>query len=163
MYLRNGNWVTEFYHEGVRYKKSMGQGISKTVAKEREAKFKTEVREGKHHQKSRKIKFKTFAEKYLEHARWNKKPSSAKRNQVSINMLMPWLKRDSLTSPILAVVAGKVTRPCTQFLIDGFFLVQRTSSLPKDRRIIGRGEGSKRGMSMDRKVQSSVSKTTMFY
>ncbi len=57
MYLRDGNWVTEFYHEGVRYKKSLGRGIGKTVAKEREAKFKTEVREGKHKQKSRKIKF----------------------------------------------------------------------------------------------------------
>lgn len=38
------NWITEFYHEGVRYKKALGSGISKTVAKEREAKFKQEVR-----------------------------------------------------------------------------------------------------------------------
>jgi len=71
MYQRTGNWTTEFYHEGIRYKKSLGRGISKTVAKEREVKFKIEVREGKHHQKARKIKFETFAEKYLEHARLN--------------------------------------------------------------------------------------------
>lgn len=98
MYQRNGNWVTEFYHDGVRYKKSLGKGISKTVAKEREAKFKTEVREGKHRQKSRKIKFENFAEKYLEHARVNKKPSSAKRNQVSINMLIPFFRGKLLSS-----------------------------------------------------------------
>ena len=47
MYLRNGNWVTEFYSQGIRYKKSLGMGISKTVAKEREAKYRQEVREGK--------------------------------------------------------------------------------------------------------------------
>ena len=98
MYQRGVNWVTEFYHEGVRYKKSLGQGINKTVAREREAKFKTEVREGKHRQKSRKIKFENFAEKYLEHARLNKKPNSAKRNQVSINMLMPFFKGNLLSS-----------------------------------------------------------------
>ena len=98
MYQRNGNWVTEFYHDGVRYKKSLGKGISKTVAKEREAKYRQEVREGKHHQKSRKIKFETFAEKYLVYARLNKKPKSAKRNQVSINMLMPFFKGTLLSS-----------------------------------------------------------------
>jgi len=47
MYLRDGNWVTEFYHEGVRYKKSLGRGISKTVAKEREAKYRQEVSQGR--------------------------------------------------------------------------------------------------------------------
>ena len=92
MYLRDGNWVTEFYHEGVRYKKALGRGISKTVAKEREAKFKTDVLEGKYSQKAKRILFETFAEKYLDHARVNKRPKSAKRNEVSIKMLMPYLK-----------------------------------------------------------------------
>ena len=92
MYQRNGNWVTEFYHDGIRYKKSLGKGISKTVAKEREAKYRQEVREGKHNAKARRIRFETFSTKYLEHARVNKKPKSAKRNEVSINMLMPFFK-----------------------------------------------------------------------
>lgn len=92
MYQRDGNWVTEFYHDGIRYKKALGMGISKTVAKEREAKYKQEVREGKHRIKARRIKFETFSKKYLEHARVNKKPKSAKRNEVSINQLMPHFK-----------------------------------------------------------------------
>ena len=98
MYLRADNWTTEFYHEGQRYKKSLGIGISKTVAKEREAKFKVEVREGKYQPKARRILFETFTKKYLEHARVNKKPKSAKRNQVSINMLMPYFKGKLLAS-----------------------------------------------------------------
>ena len=92
MYLRKGNWITEFYHNGVRYKKALGMGISKTVAKEREAKYRQEVREGKHSVKARRIRFEKFAEKYLEHARVNKKPKSAQRNKVSIGQLMPYFK-----------------------------------------------------------------------
>jgi len=92
MYLRDGNWITEFYHDGIRYKKSLGMGISKTVAKEREGKYKQEVRENKHHIKARRIRFETFTIKYLDHARVNKKPKSAKRNEVSIGQLMPYFK-----------------------------------------------------------------------
>ena len=92
MYLRSGNWVTEFYHDGIRYRKSLGFGISKSVAKEREQKYRTEVRSGKHAVKAKRIKFETFTKKYLDHAKVNKKPSSAKRNEVSIGQLMPYFK-----------------------------------------------------------------------
>ena len=92
MYLRGGNWVTEFFHEGIRHKKSLGMGISKTVAKEREGKYKQEVREGKHNVKAKRIRFEKFVEKYLDHARVNKKPKSATRNEVSIGQLMPYFK-----------------------------------------------------------------------
>jgi integrase len=98
VYLRNGNWCTEFYHEGVRYKKALGQGISKSVAKEREEKFKTEIREGKHQVKAKRIRFETFKDRYLEHARVNKKPSSAKRNAVSIGQLEPYFRGKLLGS-----------------------------------------------------------------
>jgi len=98
MYLRNGNWVTEFHHEGVRYKKALGKGISKTVAKEREEKYKTEVREGKHQIKAKRIRFEKFKEKYLEHARINKKPKSAQRNEVSIGQLEPYFNGKLLGS-----------------------------------------------------------------
>jgi len=98
MYLRNGNWITEFYHLGIRYKKALGMGISKTVAKEREEKFKTEVRDGKHQTKARRIRFETFTEKYLDHARVNKKLKSWKRNEVSIGQLMPYFKGKLLGS-----------------------------------------------------------------
>ncbi len=92
MYKRSGSWITEFYHEGVRYKKSLGMGISKTVAKEREAKFKQEIREGKHLQKARRIAFEKFTEKYLSNAKVNKRESSAKRNEVSIKALTPFFR-----------------------------------------------------------------------
>ena len=92
MFERNGVFYVELYHEGVRYKKSLGKGISKTVAKERADKFKQEVREGKHQEKSRRITFEKFTEKYLDHARVNKRPKSATRNEVSIKMMEPYFK-----------------------------------------------------------------------
>lgn len=98
MYLRGGNWITEFYHEGTRFKKALGVGISKTVAKERESKFRQEVREGKHLLKARRITFEKFTEKYLENAKVDKRPKSAKRNEVSINMLMPYFKGQLISS-----------------------------------------------------------------
>jgi hypothetical protein len=56
------------------------RAINKTVAEEKERKFLTEILEGKH-VPSRKILFETFTEKYLEYAKLNKKPKSAKRTR----------------------------------------------------------------------------------
>lgn len=81
-------WVSDFWCNGRRYKKSWG-AISKTVAKQKDRAFHTEVLEGKHEVKSKRILFETFGEKYLKWAKLNKKASSAKRNQVSLNMLAP--------------------------------------------------------------------------
>jgi integrase len=86
MYKRNDSWYTDFHHEGQRYCKSWGS-ISKTVAAEKDQKFKTEVREGKHALKSKKILFEKFCEKYLAQARIDKQASSATRNEMSINAL----------------------------------------------------------------------------
>ncbi len=91
MYKRGDSWVSDFWQDGKRYTKSWG-AISKTVAKEKERKYRTEIKEGEHHQKRKKILFERFTKKYLEYARLNKKPSSAKRNEVSVNMLMPSFK-----------------------------------------------------------------------
>lgn len=106
MYLRNGKWYSDFYHNGERHTKSWG-AISKTVAKEKDRKFRTEVVEGKHSTKSKRITFETFAEKYLEYARVNKRPKSAKRNEVSINMLMPHFK-------------GKLLGSIHSFMLEGY-------------------------------------------
>ncbi len=97
MYLRGKSWYSQFWHEGQRYTKAWGE-ISKTVAKEKDADFRKEVREGKHIPKSKRILFETFAEKYLEYARTQKKPKSAKRNEVSINMLKPHFQGKLLRS-----------------------------------------------------------------
>ncbi|MCK4486387.1 MAG: site-specific integrase, partial [Desulfobacterales bacterium] len=82
---------------GKRYKKSW-KNMSKTIAKEKEWKFKTEIAEGKHDLKARRILFETFAENYMEHAKLHKKPSAAKRNQTSIHMLMPHFRGQLLES-----------------------------------------------------------------
>jgi len=86
VFQRGDSWYSDFWHDGKRYAKSWG-AITKTVAKEKDRKFRTEILEGKHNLKSKNILFETFAEKYLEYARLNKKQKSAKRNQVSFNML----------------------------------------------------------------------------
>jgi len=91
MYKRSNSWYSDFWYNGKRYTKTWS-AISKTVATEKEQKFKTEVREGKHELRSKKILFENFAEKYLEAARVNKKPSTVKRNEVSIRMLEPDFK-----------------------------------------------------------------------
>jgi len=97
MYLRRGKWYSDFYYNGERYVKSWG-AISKTVAKEKDRKFRTEVGEGKHLLKSKRVTFETLSKKYLEYAKLNKKPKSAKRNEVSMNMLMPYFKGKMLGS-----------------------------------------------------------------
>jgi integrase len=97
MYQRSENWYSDFWFQGQRYTKSWG-AITKTVAKEKDRKFRTEVKEGKHSQKSKLILFEIFKEKYLEHARVNKKPKSATRNEVSIKMLMPHFKGKLISS-----------------------------------------------------------------
>jgi len=84
-------WYSDFWHDGKRHRKSWGP-ISAKVAKEKDAKYKAKIYEGQHSQKTKRIKFETLAEKYLKSAMVDKKPTSAKRNEVSINMLMPYFK-----------------------------------------------------------------------
>lgn len=47
MYRRQNSWVTDFWWEGRRYKKSWGP-VSKTTASEKEGKFKRDVKEGRY-------------------------------------------------------------------------------------------------------------------
>lgn len=91
MYKRGDKWYSDFCYGGRRYVKSWG-AISKTVAGEKDRKFRTEVAEGKHALRAKRILFETFAEKYLEMARLNKKPQAARRNESSIKMLKPYFE-----------------------------------------------------------------------
>lgn len=97
MYQRGDRWYSDFCYQGKRYKKSWGH-ISKTVATEKDRKFRVEVAEGKHILRSKQIMFEIFSNRYLEYAKLNKKPKSATRNEVSINMLMPYFKGKLLGS-----------------------------------------------------------------
>jgi integrase len=92
MYQRGKSWCSDLWYDGKRYQKSWGN-VSKTLAKELENKFRNDIARGKHFPKPKKILFETFADRYLEHARLNKKPSSARRNATSIKMLMPHFER----------------------------------------------------------------------
>ena len=103
MYKRGNSWYSDFVLRGQRYKKSWGS-ISKTVAKEKEEQMRTKILEGKYKQKGKKMYFETFAMKYIENARLNKKPGSARRNETSIKMLMPHFN-GKLISSILVLRA----------------------------------------------------------
>jgi len=97
MYKRGYSWVSDFWYEGQRYRRSWGN-ISKTVAKERERKYRNEVADGLHRIRVKEIRWEKFTKKYLEFCETNKKPSAAKRNKVSINMLTPHFKGQLLSS-----------------------------------------------------------------
>lgn len=88
MYKRGGSWYSDFRYGGERYQRSWGV-VPKTLAKELEYNFRTEVVKGTIDNRPRKVLFETLAEKYIENAQLNKKPSSARRNATSIKMLMP--------------------------------------------------------------------------
>lgn len=88
MYKRNDAWVSDFWYEGQRYKRSWGK-VSKTIAIERERKFRNEIADGKHRIRVKEIRWEKFTEKYLEFCETNKKPTAAKRNRTSINMMAP--------------------------------------------------------------------------
>ena len=87
MYKRGDQWYSDLTHKGQRYRKSFG-AVTKTYAKGEEAKWKRDIREGRH-LKAKPMRFEVFAKRYLEYARTNKKPSAARRNGSSITMLKP--------------------------------------------------------------------------
>jgi len=88
MYKRGNSWVSDFYYEGERWKKSWGK-VTKTRAKELDQKFQLNIREGRYPGKSKRINFKALAEKYLAVAEVNKRPSSYRRNKTSVDALLP--------------------------------------------------------------------------
>ncbi len=106
MFRRGKRWYSDFVYQGERYTKAWGP-ISKTVAIEKDRKYRTEVLEGKVALKAKRMLFETFAEKYLEAARVNKKPQAARRNEASIRMLKPFFEGKLISSIHSFVVSGK--------------------------------------------------------
>ena len=97
MYQRGDVFISDFWCNGIRYKKSWG-AISKGVAKQKDRKYRTEVLEGKHDLKSKRILFETFAEKYLKFVGTENKPKTVRRKKVSLNMLSPHFAGKPLSS-----------------------------------------------------------------
>lgn len=88
MYKRKQSWYADFFHEGERYRKSLGK-VSRSVAKERELSWKIDVRNGKYAQRLRRISFDTLAEKVIEWGRANRKPNTVHRYHESRVKLRP--------------------------------------------------------------------------
>jgi integrase len=85
IYLRGKSWYYDFVYKGQRYVGCIGP-VSRTVAKEEEARKKAEVIEGRlNPMKTRKSpRLETFAEEYLEWSKSNKKPRSHERDVTSL-------------------------------------------------------------------------------
>ena len=100
IYLRGKSYYYDFVHKGQRYTGYIGK-VSRTTAKEEEHRKMTEVIEQRlNPSKARKSpRFDTFAEKYLEWGRTNKKPLTVLRNRKAIDVLLPSLgPRSSMRS-----------------------------------------------------------------
>ncbi len=92
--LKDGtvSWGFDFYVKGSRKREFVGP--SKTLARKAWEARKTEVRQGRYSFKSRRKGplFEALVEKYLEHARVNKKPSSYQRDIFSTKRLLESFK-----------------------------------------------------------------------
>jgi len=76
MYRRGKAWYSDFWYKGQRYIQSWG-AISKTGAKEKDEKFKTEVREGKYQKKRDNPVFEVLIDEFLNMYSSNKKSYKA--------------------------------------------------------------------------------------
>ncbi|MDZ7699497.1 MAG: hypothetical protein U5R49_22020 [Deltaproteobacteria bacterium] len=83
MFKRTGRWYSDFWHDGRRYTKSHGP-VSKTIASEKDRKFRTDVASGEYR---RKMDNPIFSEAMKEHLKKSKTKSSYKRNVLSAGHL----------------------------------------------------------------------------
>lgn len=102
MYKRNEKWYSDFWYEGKRYTKGWG-AISKTIAKEKEWKFRNEVASGEYEKDKKKVLFEKFAKQFLEYSKTIKRPSSYGRDVSSVNMLLKFFSSKHLSeiNPLL--------------------------------------------------------------
>lgn len=86
MYKRGNRWYADFWYEGQRYVKSLGP-ISKTVAKEKDRTFRTEVADGRYQKRKNDLPFSKAMDEYLKKSATQNKVSSYKRNELSAKHL----------------------------------------------------------------------------
>ena len=96
MYCRKGKWYSDFWYEGRRYTKGWGV-ISKSIAKEKERKFRNEVASGKYESRKKNVIFEKLVEQYLEYSKVNKRHKSYLRDITSTNALLTFFKGNYLT------------------------------------------------------------------
>ena len=79
-------WYTDFWYEGIRYRKTLGK-VSESVAKRKDATLTASVYNGTYFAKKKKIRFKAFSKKYLDHVELHKKSNTYRRYKTSVKML----------------------------------------------------------------------------
>lgn len=102
LYKRGKSWYYNFTHRGIRYKECIGP-VSKTRAKEVEAKKRREVVEGRFVPLAQKAtpRLDEFVPEYLDYYRANRRPMSTRRQETSWHSIEPVLgqkRLDEITS-----------------------------------------------------------------
>jgi len=87
VYKRSDAWYSDFTYQGQRYVKSWGP-VSKTVAREKDRKLRTEVAEGRFQRRGENPPVSKLVEQYLEWSRVNKRPKSHIRDVSSTKHLL---------------------------------------------------------------------------
>jgi integrase len=95
MYQRNGKWYSDLFYEGKRYTKSWG-AIAKSVAREREWKWKNQIASGEYESRKANIMFEKLVGQYLEYYKINRRARSYERAITSTNALLSVFKGKSL-------------------------------------------------------------------
>jgi integrase len=80
MYQRNGSWSSDFWYQGQRFTKSHGP-VNKTVAKEKDRKFRSEVASGSYQKQKNDLPFDKAVLDHLKRSHQNNASSSYRRNQ----------------------------------------------------------------------------------
>ena len=110
MFSRKGklgvSWYSDFYYKGKRYKKAWGR-VPKTVAKEKEIKFKNQIASGEFEKRKKNTPFEKFIEQYLEYSKVHKRPKSYLRDITSTGALKTFFK-------------GKILSDIHPFLIEKY-------------------------------------------
>lgn len=107
VYLRGKSWYYDFYYDGRRYTKKIGKVTSKKVAEEKLDIVRSKVIRGEWKPEAVKISFEKFKGQYLEYSKANKKPRTAKRDEVSLK-------------PLEAYFGGKLLSEINPFMIEGY-------------------------------------------
>ena len=89
--------MTHFYYKGKRYKKVWGR-VPKTIAKEKEIKFKSQIASGEYDARKKNVLFEKFVEQYLDYSKVNKRPKSYGRDITSTRVLMSFFKEKTLAN-----------------------------------------------------------------
>jgi integrase len=103
MYRRGDRWYSDFWHEGVRYRKTLGK-ISERAAKRKDAKLRADVYDGRYFENRNRILFKSFVRKYIDHIELHRKPNTVRRYITSIDMLKKYYSNILISKVTLASV-----------------------------------------------------------